>query len=260
VPDGYNGMYNVYDALPLTAFPLFPPDSDAGGKRYLTCGRPFGRLVFWLNILAGEGAKMRNRVRTFLVVGLTGAVLVLSTGCLFNIFQTAKTIGAGNVALTIGSGLFDFNLLDTDSSYYLTPQARLTIGLADSVDLGFQTGLLMSLEGEDVGWCGATGDLKFALFDEPDSFALALGFGGGYSLETLGWEAFGEVFFDSNVKFLPIFVAYQPHVALVEGFALIHHFAGGLKLRLSDKARLLFQGDYNSYGYVSYGLALEVVF
>ncbi len=202
---------------------------------------------------------MRKRFRWILCVGLIPAALLLS-GCLFNVFQTARTLGAGNVALTIGSGLFDLDLAGTDSDYYLTPQTRLAIGLVDGVDLGFQTGFMVPLAGGDVGWFGATGDLKFALFDEPDSFALALGFGGGYSLEVLGWEAFGEVFFDSNVKFLPIFVAYQPHFALVGGLGLVHHFTGGLKLRLSDRARLLVEVDYNSYTYVSYGLALEIAF
>ncbi len=203
---------------------------------------------------------MAKRVRVLTVVSLLACVLVTSTGCLLNLFQTARTLGAGNVALTIGSGLFDLDLDEVDSDYYLTPQARLAIGLADGVDLGFHTGFLVPLEGGDAGWFGATGDLKFALFDGPDSFALALGFGGGYSLEALGWEAFGEVFFDSNVRFLPIFFAYQPHVVLVEGFGLIHHFAGGLKLRLSEKARLLVQVDYNSYTFVSLGLALEIEF
>ncbi len=204
---------------------------------------------------------MRKGVRVLFAVGLLIGVLLTSTGCLLNVFQTARTIGAGNVAFTIGSGLFDFNLDEEEADYYATPQARLAIGLADGVDLGFHTGFMVPLEGDgDIGWFGATGDLKFALFDEPDSFALALGFGGGYSLEALGWEAFGEVFLDSNVRFLPIFLAYQPHVALVEGFGLIHHFAGGLKLRLSDKARIFVQIDYNSYTYVSYGLAVEIEF
>jgi hypothetical protein len=203
---------------------------------------------------------MHKWIRIILAAGLLGAVLVTSTGCLLNLFQTARTIGAGNVALTLGSGLFDLNLDETNSDYYLTPQARVAVGIADGVDLGLQTGFLVPLEGGDVGWFGATGDLKFSLFDEPGAFALALGFGGGYSLEALGWEAFGEVFFDSNVRVLPIFLAYQPHVALLEGLALIHHFAGGLKLRLSDKARVLVQVDYNSYTFLSYGLAFEIAF
>jgi hypothetical protein len=203
---------------------------------------------------------MHKGIRIALVVLLFGAVAVLSSGCILNIFQTARTVGAGNVALTIGSGLFDFNLSDTEADYYLTPQARLAIGIADGVDLGFQTGFLVPLQGGDPGWFGATGDLKFALFDEPDSFAFALGFGGGYSLETLGWEVYGTVLLDSNVKYLPIYFAYEPQVALAGGVALVHHLAGGLKLQISDKARILLVVDYNSYTYISYGLALEVEF
>ena len=203
---------------------------------------------------------MGRRVRVLVAAGLLAGVLTASTGCLFNFFQTARTIGAGNVALTIGTGLFDLNLDEEDEDYYLTPQARLAIGLTDGVDLGFQTGFMVPLEGGDLGWFGATGDVKFALFDVPDAFALAVGLGGGYSLEVLGWDVFAEAFFDSNVRFLPVFVGYQAHVALVGGFALIQHFAGGLKLRLSDKVRILVQADFNSYTFVSYGLAIEIEF
>jgi len=203
---------------------------------------------------------MYKRIRWMLCVGLIPATLLLS-GCLLNVFHTAKTLGSGNVALTVGSGLFDLNFLsESDSTYCLTPQARLAIGLADGVDLGVQTGFLVPIETGDFGFLGATGDLKFSLFDEPGAFALSLGFGGGFSLEVLGWDVFGQILLDSNIKVLPLFIAYQPHIALVEGFALIHHFAGGLILPLSDQVRLFVQADYNSYTYVSYGLALEVEF
>jgi hypothetical protein len=200
---------------------------------------------------------MTKWIRRVLSVLLIPTALLLS-GCLLNVFQTAKTLGEGNVALTIGSGLFDMSLIETESLYFLTPQARLAVGLADGIDLGAQTGLLVPFGEGEVVWPGATGDVKFALFDDPELFALSLAVGGGFSLETLGFDAFVTLFLDSNVRFLPLFVLYQPHVALAEGFALIQHFAGGLKLRLSDRVRLLVQADYNSYTYVSYGLAVEV--
>jgi hypothetical protein len=188
-------------------------------------------------------------------------VATLCTGCLFNIFQTARTIGAGNLAFTFGTGAFILDIEDS-TSYYATPQARLTLGLADAVDLGLQTGALVPLAAGDIGWLGAIGDLKFRLFDEPDAFALALGFGGGYSAEFVGvgWGLFGEVFFDSNLRVLPIFFSYQPGIPLGGGSLVIyHHFAGGLKLKLSNQARLLLQADYRA-GLFSVGLALEVGF
>ncbi|MCX6094199.1 MAG: hypothetical protein NTY63_05165 [Candidatus Bipolaricaulota bacterium] len=194
------------------------------------------------------------------VVGLGVAVLLCSTGCLFNIFQTARTIGAGNVALTLGTGLFDFNLDEAAHAYFLTPEARLAIGIADGVDLGVDTAFLVPLEGGETGWASTTADLKFALFDQPDSFALALGFGGGYSVEALGWEIFGEVFLDSNARYFPVFFAYMPELALVEGLGFIHHVTAGLKLQLSDSVRLLVEVNYNSLTYFGYGLALEVGF
>ena len=202
---------------------------------------------------------MRRRIRWILCVGLIGVTFLLG-GCLLNIFQTARTLGKGNVALTVGSGLFDFNLIGDETSYVLTPQVRLGVGVANGVDLGLQTGFMVPLEGGDAGWFGATVDAKFAVVDEPDLLALSLGLGGGFSLETLGWDVFAGIFLDSNLPFVPIFVVYQPHLALAEGLALIQHFAGGLKLRLSEKVRLLLQVDYDSYTYVSYGLAVEVEF
>ncbi|MEN6368367.1 MAG: hypothetical protein ABFD77_01545 [Thermotogota bacterium] len=203
---------------------------------------------------------MRKRMRWVAVVGLAGAVLLCSTGCLFNIFQTARTIGAGNVALALGTGLFDFNLDENVHAYCLTPEVRLAIGVADGVDLGIDTAFLVPLEGGNAAWGSTTADLKFALFDQPDSFALALGFGGGNSIETVGWEVFGEVFLDSNARYLPVFFAYMPEVALVEGLGFIHHVTGGLKLPLSDSVRLLVEVNWNSLTYFGYGLALEVGF
>ena len=206
---------------------------------------------------------MRRRISVMAVGGLGCVVLLGSTGCLFNIFQTARTIGAGNIAFAFGSGLYVLTI-DEESSYFVTPQARLTIGIAEGVNLGVQSGLMVSLEGGDPGWLGAIGDLKFSLFDEPGAFALALGIGGGYSIEALGWEVFGEVFLDSNAKYLPIFLVYQPAVSITSG-TVFHHLTGGLKLAISPQARILLQVDYQPvlgvlYGGVSYGIAIDVTF
>jgi len=206
---------------------------------------------------------MKGRVRGILIVVLAIGALSLS-GCLFNVFQTARTIGAGNVALTIGSGLFDLSL-DEDTNWFLTPQARLAIGLADGIDFGLKSGMLVGLEGGDPGWMGVVGDFKFAIVDDPESFSLAMGFGGGYSIEMLGWGAFAEVLFDSNIRVFPVFLAYQPQFSLAEGFTVIHHATGGLKLRLSPSARILLQVDFRFFGvgtqpFISYGLALEILF
>jgi len=201
------------------------------------------------------------RQRLVLVFVLGALVATMSTGCLFNIFQTARTVGAGNLAFTVGAGVFSIQIEDS-STLYATPQARLTVGLADGIDLGLQTGAMLSLSGGDPGWLGVIGDLKFQLFDEPDAFALALGFGGGYSMEYVGagWGVFGEVFFDSNLRVLPIFFTYQPGIPIgTDTFTLLHHLAAGLKLKLSEQARLLVQGDYRG-GLWSIGIALEIGF
>ncbi len=199
------------------------------------------------------------RGRLVLVLCLVALVATLCTGCLFNIFQTARTIGAGNLGLTLGAGLLSIQI-DESSSLSVTPQARLTMGLADAVDLGLQTGALVPLSGGDLGWLGAIADLKFQLFDEPGAFALAMGFGGGYGMEYVGWGVFGEIFFDSNVRVFPVYFAYQPGIPLSgDSIALLHHLAAGLKLKLSDQARVLLQTDYRA-GLWSIGMALEIGF
>jgi len=197
-------------------------------------------------------------LRVGIVVVLVASAVTLS-GCLFNVFQTARTVGAGNVTLAVGAGFFDLSV-NEDHNWSITPQARLTIGLADGLDLGVHTGALIPLETGDPGWLGAIGDLKFSLFDAPNSFSLALGFGGGYGLEFGGFGVFGEVFFDSNVRILPIFIAYRPIVPLgAAEFTLWHHIAGGVKLALSESARLLIEIDTLGQ-LISFGIALEIGF
>jgi hypothetical protein len=202
---------------------------------------------------------MKRRIRVMAVAGLACGVLLCSTGCLLNVFQTARTLGAGNVALVLGTGLFDFDLDEATHAYCLTPEARLAVGIADGVDLGIDTAFLVPLEGGDAAWAGTTADLKFALFDQPDTFALALGFGGGTSIETLGWQVFGEVFLDSNARYFPVFFAYVPQVML-SASGVIHHVTGGLKLPISEKVRMLIEVNWNSLTFFGYGLALEVGF
>ncbi len=196
--------------------------------------------------------------RLVLVLALAAMVATLSTGCLFSVFQTAKTVGGGNLAFTFGSGLLTVRV-DEATTMSLTPQARLTIGMADAVDFGLQTGGMFPLSGGDPGWLGMVADLKFKLFDERDAFALAMGFGGGYSIEYLGWGVFGQIFFDSNLRVFPVYFAYQPGIPFAEDFTLLHHIAAGLKLRLSNQARVLLQADYRT-GLWSLGVALEVTF
>ncbi len=198
------------------------------------------------------------RWRLILVCAVIVLVAVLSTGCLFNIFQTARAIGGGNVAITIGAGVLMLEGEDEATGLAVTPQARLTLGLADAVDLGLQTGALVPFSGTGAGWLGAIGDLKFCLFDEPDAFALALGFGAAYGAEYLGWGVFGEVLFDSNLRVLPIYFVYQPGVPFAGGtFGMLHHIAGGLKLQITDKARILIQADYRA-AILSVGFAFDI--
>jgi len=201
---------------------------------------------------------MQRRLRVLLAVGVLIPVILLS-GCLFNIFQTAKMVQSGDMSVLIGSGLMPITI-DTDTSWTLTPQARLAFGLSNSINLGLHTGALISLSaGGEPGWMGVAGDLKFSIVDNPESISLALGFGGGYGIHFVTWGVFGEVFLDLNV--FPLFFAYQPTIPLGgEGFVVWHDVAIGMALALSEKARLIIQVDTRNLALFSYGMGFEISF
>jgi len=198
---------------------------------------------------------MRQQVRWVFLVALLPATLLLS-GCLFNAFQAARTIGAGNIGLAVGSGIMEIGL-EGDPIWTLTPQARLSYGLGDRAEFGLQSGAMIPLATGDVGWMGAQADLKFSVIDEPGALALAVGFGAGIGLEFVGWGVFGEVLLDASPIGFPLFFAYKPKVPVGgAGLALWHQVTGGLSLRLSERANLLLRVDVQ-WPLVSFGVALE---
>jgi len=205
---------------------------------------------------------MRRMIRVALAVVLLGGVLILSTGCLFNIFQTARMLGAGNTALTIGVGMMDIVTIDDGPNWNLTPQARLTFGLSDTVDLGIQTGALVPLSTGDFGWLGVKGDVLFSLVDDPEAFSFAVGIGAGYGLEFLNTAVFGEAIFSVNGS-LPLTIVYQPTVPLTGAFTVLHHISGGLELPISETASIFLVVDVRPQEprmLVSYGLGFQIGF
>lgn len=202
---------------------------------------------------------MKTSVRVVLVVGLLISAFLLS-GCFFNVFQTARTLGRGDMVLTLGMGLMNLEVVALGgggSNPILTPQARLAAGISDGVELGLQSGIMISPAGGQPGFLGVVADLKVSLFDEPGAFALAVGFGGGWSLPMAGWGVQGSVYLDSNLRVLPVYFVYRPIFPLAgEELSVWHQFAAGLHLRLSDTARLLLEAD-NLSGIWSIGLGLE---
>ena len=213
--------------------------------------------------MAGNGAAKGGvmiawrRLRSMAIVGLL-LVVVLLSGCYFNIFQTARTVGAGKAAISLGSGVVSITV-GQDSSLIFTPQARLTVGLSDNVDLGVQSGLMIGSSGEP-GFLGVIGDIKMALVQDPETFSIALGVGGGYSPGLLGWGVEGSVYLDSNIVFLPVYLVYRPILPLSGGtLGVIHQFAGGLHLDLSDSARILIEVDSWS-GVLGGGISLDIRF
>ena len=200
---------------------------------------------------------MKRNLRVLLVVAVVVPVVLLS-GCLFNVFQTAQMVRSGDMSILIGSGLLNITGDPDNSSWAVTPQARVQFGLSDSINLGLHTGLLVPFSGEP-GWMGVAGDLKFSLVNDPKSISLAAGFGGGNGIHFLGWGVFGEVYLDLNV--FPLFFAYQPTIPLSgETFAVWHDVAVGLALPLSDTARILLQVDTRNLALFSYGIGFEVNF
>ena len=198
-----------------------------------------------------------RRLRLIAIVGLL-LVVVLLSGCYFNIFQTARTVGAGKVAISVGSGVVNL-VIGESSSLIFTPQARLTVGLSDNFDLGVQSGLMIGSSGSP-SFLGAIGDIKMALVQDPETFSIALGIGGGYSPGLLGWGVDLSVYLDSNIVFLPIYAVYRPILPLSgTTLSVIHQFAGGLHLDLSDSARILIEVD-SWNGVLGGGISLDIMF
>jgi len=127
-------------------------------------------------------------------------------------------------------------------------------------------------EGGDITWfgssqhtgrgelLGAIGDIKLAVVQDPETFSCALGIGGGYSPGLLGWGVEGSVYLDSNIVLLPIYVVYRPILPLSgDTLGVIHQFAGGLHLDLSDSARILIEVD-SWNGVLGGGISLDIIF
>ena len=114
------------------------------------------------------------------VLSLTRVIpVLLFSGCLFNMFQTARMVSSGDVSFLPGTGVMDIGINDT-SNWILTPQARVSFGLSGTANLGLQTGATLPMSGGDLGWLGLRGDVKFSVVDDPETVSLALGVGVGY--------------------------------------------------------------------------------
>ena len=132
---------------------------------------------------------MKRRLRILLAVAVVVPVILLS-GCLFNIFQTAQMVRSGDMSILIGSGLMDLSGGIGDPAWAATPQARMEFGLSDAINLGLHTGVLIPFSSGSPGWMGLAGDLKFSLVNDPKSISMAVGFGGGNGIHFLGWGVF----------------------------------------------------------------------
>ena len=200
---------------------------------------------------------MREPIRWIVRVGLIPTTLLLS-GCLFGIFRTARPVRGGDVALVLGTGFMSVSVDEGQPLWTLTPRARLTLGLSERVNLESQTGLAVPLASGSPRWMGASGNLKFSIVDDSDSLSPAVGFGGGSSIELLGWGVFGEIFLDRNLLGFPFSLAYQPTVSRGgEGFAVWHRLAVGPKLRLTARAQPLVQVDLWA-PLLSFGFAVDI--
>jgi len=195
-------------------------------------------------------------------------LLTLSlTGCFFNFLQTARTVGAGNTALTLGLGA----ILNADNPSYLTPQGRLIIGVSKGIDLGVQSGAMIGIGAAagDVDFLGVTGDLKIALVSEPN-LLVAIGAGGGYShdgyINKNGWGLSFSGYFEPifpHVPDLSCCLGYRlqlPLEARNESDSMVcHQVTVSMALFVSDQARVIVEfGKLLSKKLYSFAIALEV--
>ena len=194
-------------------------------------------------------------------------VTVPLTGCFFNFLQTARTIGAGEVAFTLGLGA----IMNAEYISYLAPQGRLTIGMTEGIDLGLQSGVRIGMgpAAGDVKFLGAVGDLKFAVLDEPNVL-MAVGAGAGYSHDAYrdknGWGLSLSAYCE------PVFAqlldhsccgSYRLHLPLGESDEsegrLRHQLALSISFILSEQARLIIELNGLPFeDLYSLGLAVEV--
>jgi len=189
------------------------------------------------------------------------------TGCFFNFLQTARTIGSGEAALTLGLGA----IMNAEYIAYLTPQGRFTVGMTEGIDLGFQSGVRIGMgpAAGDVKFLGAVGDLKFSVLDEPQ-LLMAVGAGGGYSHDAYrdknGWglslSAYCEPVF-SHLLDLSCCAGYRLHLPLGKSDdsdgRVRHQLALSISFILSDQARLIVELNGLPFeDLYSLGLALEV--
>jgi hypothetical protein len=203
---------------------------------------------------------MGGRCRTFFWVVLC-VVAWAAAGAAMNALHTAGSAGGERVLLTFGSALVAERSAGGDT-WYLSPQLRLTIGLNDWTDLGFQTGVLNPIGTADVSWLGALVDVKLLLASVPNAYTLAWGLGGGYGLDLFGdgWGIFAQLLFESDSPVLPIFVAYRPTLPFdAAAIQLDTYIAAGIHLRLASIARLLLAVDF-FHDVASLGLGLEISF
>lgn len=202
---------------------------------------------------------MLTRAKLTAALVLVVAVGLLSTGCFLNVFQTARTLGKGNVALNLGMAAMNI-AIGEDNNWMFTPQGRLSVGIADGIDLGVRSGVMFGLDTGELGFLGVVGDIKVSLFAQPEGFALSLGFGGGYSPGMIGWGLEGSIYVDSTLQYLPVYFVYRPLFPLGgDGFTIQHQLAGGLHLMLSPTTRLLIEVD-SWGGLLSAGIGLEILF
>jgi len=211
--------------------------------------------------------KMRKALmrRTLQIIVLLLLALSL-TGCFFNFLQTARTIGAGNAAITIGLGA----IFNVEYISYLTLQGRFTTGITQGIDAGLQSGLRLGVgpAAGDLKFLGAIGDLKFSLLDEPNSL-MAVGVGGGYSHDAYrdhkGWGLSLSAYYESifpDLADLSCCASYRLHLPLEtsdKAYGMVRHqMAVSMSFFLSDQARLIL--EFNGLPFenlYSFGLAVK---
>ena len=147
---------------------------------------------------------MRNsrliEIAAFLIV-----VMLSTSGCFFNVFQTAEPIPPGTFMLTGGASALEYIGI-----LYMTQQLHARYGISEGLDIGARIGSYLPVSNGSLELMGVVTDIKYQLLKQP-SVALGIGLGavvpmGGlfpdFVLEASAYGSF-------NVGFLAPYIAFR---------------------------------------------------
>jgi len=219
-----------------------------------------------------RGTKAAHYVRPLFSVLSVVLLACCVTGCWpiwFSMFQTASTLGKGNVGAVLGLSAIG----DDEQIGVFMPQASLGVGLTDSVDLRIRSGFWLFASEElsesyrtddmsegDLQPMGVTGEVKVSVVDD----LAALGLGVGHSCEfytpgKLGWGLEATAYYTLSFLSGIVRVLY-PLDSPGDGTSeLSLLYTGAISIPISESVQLLFEiGSRDTTDLISFGFAIDI--